>query len=720
MGTLLSREARQQGYLAKSGSRLPHSKVLRTRHTLWNILEPRYTRWNILGLRQPAAAFLCTACCAVLSLLPFTLAAQSPLVDAAEKQNSQQIQQLLHQKADPNATQVDGMTALHWAVYHDDFKTTQLLINKGAQPEPKNRYGVTPLYSACQNANPAIVRLLLKAGADANSTFSNGETALKTASRTGNPEVVQLLLKHGAKVNPRGPGQTALMLAAAEGNVEVVKTLLKAGFDPNDKLDSGFSPMLFAIREGRADVVYALLDAGVDINEAADPKSGRLPRGSTPLTLAIENGHFELAASLLELGASPNDMRTRFSPLHILSWVRKPDGGDGPDDLPPPDGSGKISSLQLARILVEKGADINARSKSGQRHWGGGTPFYLAAWKADVPLMKTLVSLGADPKIPASDGSTAFMAATGIGRTMEALSAGTEEEVLAACKYLLELEVDINAVNKSGETAMHGAAYKNLPTVVTFLDQSQANPKIWHQRNRLGSTPYLIAAGYRPGNFKPSYETMAAIKQALDRHGIEPNEKPPKGLDPYAKRQNAANQPIKLFNGWDLEGWTIQNGGRFSVQDGILKVDGGTGWLRSNKTYGDFKLHIEFRFLETGANSGIFVRTGHTSKKDKNGWPDNGYQVQCMDSLKGKPLATMLPYGAPPFEHKSDLQALKKAYKPVREWQTFEITAKGQSLFVKLNGIQVTTATKIKNRKGHIGIQGEHGLLEFRKIELLP
>ena len=695
---------------------------------LSKVLRSSHTRWNILGLRQPATAFTCIACCArsliVLCLFifttPFTLSADSLLADAVERKDFQLAASLLHQKADPNAAQVDRMTALHWAVYHDDLKVTQQLLKKGAKPDVQNRYGVTPLYSACLNGNPEITNLLLKSGADSNSTFSNGETALMTASRTGNPEVVQLLLKHGAKVRPKGPGQTALMWAAAEGNLEVVKILLEAGYDPNDKLDSGFSPILFAIREGRSDVVYTLLEAGVDINQPAEPKSGRLPRGSTPLTLAIENGHFELAASLLELGANPNDMNTGYTPLHILAWVRKPDGGDGRDDLPPPDGSGKISSLQLARILVEKGADINARTKSGKPHWGGGTPFYLASWKADVPYMKTLIELGADPKIPASDGSTAFMAATGIGRTMEALSAGTEEEVLAACKYLLELEVDIDAVNKSGETAMHGAAYKNLPTVVTFLDQSQANPKIWHQRNSRGSTPYLIAAGYRPGNFKPSYETMAAIRQALGRHGIEPNEQPPKGLDPYAKRANLANQPIKLFNGWDLEGWSVQNGGRFSVQDGILKLDGGTGWLRSDKTYGDFKLRVEFRFMEKGANSGIFVRTGPTSTKDKNGWPNNGYQVQCMDSLKGKPLATMLPYGAPKFAHKSDLEALNEAYKPVGEWQTFDIIAHGESLVVKLNGTLVTTATKIKNRNGHIGIQGEHGLLEFRKIELLP
>ena len=80
----------------------------------------------------------------------------------------------------------------------------------------------------------------------------------------------------------------------------------------------------------------------------------------------------------------------------------------------------------------------------------------------------------------------------------------------------------------------------------------------------------------------------------------------------------------------------------------------------------------------------------------------------------------MLPYGAPPFEHKSDLEALKKAYKPAGEWHTFEITAKGETLEVKLNDVLVTTASNIKNGEGHIGIQGEHGLLEFRRIELHP
>ncbi len=176
---------------------------------------------------------------------------------------------------------------------------------------------------------------------------------------------------------------------------------------------------------------------------------------------------------------------------------------------------------------------------------------------------------------------------------------------------------------------------------------------------------------------------------------------------------------VALFNGTDLDGWVIENKGQFSVENGVIRVNRGMGWLRSVEEYDDFTMTMEFRFLEPGANSGIFVRTGPTSKNDEGGWPDNGYQIQCMDNLEGdNPLAHMIPYGAPPFESVSDMDALKRAYKPVGEWLTFEITCDGETLTVNLNGERITTCTSIKNRTGHVGIQGELGLLEFRKIDM--
>ena len=178
---------------------------------------------------------------------------------------------------------------------------------------------------------------------------------------------------------------------------------------------------------------------------------------------------------------------------------------------------------------------------------------------------------------------------------------------------------------------------------------------------------------------------------------------------------------ISLFNGNNLDGWEIQNDGQFSVEDGVLKINGGTGWLRSNQVFSDFTLTLEFRFLEAEANSGIFIRTKPTSLNDEFGYPDNGYQIQCKDSLEGDyPLAHLILYGAPEFQTESDVVALENAYRPTGEWQTFEITCEGENISVVLNGALVTTGSNIKNLSGHIGLQGENGLLEFRNIEVVP
>ncbi len=182
-----------------------------------------------------------------------------------------------------------------------------------------------------------------------------------------------------------------------------------------------------------------------------------------------------------------------------------------------------------------------------------------------------------------------------------------------------------------------------------------------------------------------------------------------------------------LFNGRDLSEWSIENGARFSVRDGVILVDKGTGWLRSKRELGDFVLELDFRFLEPKANSGIFVRTGPTSRDDDNGWPDNGYQVQCMDDLDGaRPLATIIPYDGPGLDdddHESDIAKIREVYLGVDHWNHYEIRCVGESLSVRLNGELVTTARNVKNARGHIGIQAEHGLLEFRKLrvrELTP
>ena len=454
------------------------------------------------------------------------------LADAAEKQDWRDVEELLQHHPDVNRTQVDGMTALHWAVYHDNAELVRRLVEAGANVKAANRHGVTPLPLACTNGNAGIVELLLSGGADANAKLRGGETALMTAARTGVIQCVQSLLKHGADVNAKErKDQTALMWAAAEGHADVVQALIDAGADFRSTLPSGFTPLLFAAREGRLDVVHILLRAGADVNEAIQPKKkagGRaaLP-GTSPLIIAIENGHFELAAALLMAGANPNDLRTGFSPLHTITWVRKPNRGDGEDGDPPPAGSGNLTSLEFVKELVVRGADVNLRLERGASGRGilnrkGATPFLLAAKTADVPLMRLLLELGADPTVPNVDKCTPLMAAAGVGTLAPGEEAGTEPEVLEALKLLLELGADVNEVDKNGETAMHGAAYKSLPRVVHFLADKGAQIEIWNKKNKYGWTPLTIAEGYRVGNFKPSAETVAALHQVMLARGVTP------------------------------------------------------------------------------------------------------------------------------------------------------------------------------------------------------
>lgn len=479
-------------------------------------------------------------------VVPVVKADDTSLVDAVERKETEKVYHLLASEFDIDAAQADGMTALLWATYYDDWELGKRLLNVGADISIENDYGIHALYLACLNGNAKFVDALIKKGANPNASVFDVETALMTASRTGDLETVETLIAAGAKVNKKGRNdQTAAMWAAAEGHTDIVRALIKAGADIKTPLKrTGFTPFFFAVREGHTELVKMLLDYGQDVGEVMRPQrsGGKLPKnGTSALILAIENGHYDLAVELLHAGADPNDDRTGYAPLHTLTWVRKPDIGESADGDPVPQGSGKRNSIQFVEELVRSGADVNKQLSRGRKANGarfgmvGATPFFLAADRADLEYMKLLVKLGADPFIPNIDGTTPLMVAAGIGSSAPEEEAGDEMECLAAVKYLVEKHAaNVNTVDKRGETAMHGAAYKNIPAVVFYLAKQGADIKIWNKNNKLNRTPLLIAEGYRPGNFKPSFETVEAIIKVMLAEGVEP----PKGPKPHHSNYN--------------------------------------------------------------------------------------------------------------------------------------------------------------------------------------
>jgi uncharacterized protein len=469
------------------------------------------------------------------------------LPSSAEKQDWNAVATQISAQGDLNATQADGTTALHWAAYHDASEAVTKLLAAGAKADVANRYGITPLLLACENGSEDIVRALLKAGADANAERRGGESALMIASRTGKAGAVRALLEKSAKVDePDRDDQTALMWAAAEGHAEVLELLIKAGADLKRRLDSGFTAFLFAAREGKTAAVKKLLQHGADVHDAIDTDDnagGRdAPDGTSAVLLAVENGHFELAMDIIQAGADPNDMRNGFTALHTLTWVRKPPHGDDEAGQPPPDTHGNLSSLDFIRELVKAGAHVDAElgrgvkgKANGSITFHGAAPFLLACRNADLPMMKLLVELGADPHKPNADGSTPLMAAAGLGCYAPDEEAGTEEECLAACEYLISLGADVNAIDKKNQTAMHGAAYKSLPKVAKLLATRGAKIDLWNRKNDRGWTPLLLAQGFRPGNFKPSVPTITAISEIMRANGVEPP--PPPDRDSLPKKK---------------------------------------------------------------------------------------------------------------------------------------------------------------------------------------
>ncbi len=467
---------------------------------------------------------------ALLLLAGASLHAQSPsdaLRTAVRERNVARVGELLAKGADANAASPTGETALHAAAQADDVALARKLIAAGAKPAA-NRYGVTPLALACERGNAEMAGLLIDAGADTNAPMRDGRTPLMVAAQTGRVALVNALLAKGAQADAKEPeqNQTALMWAAAEGHRETVAALLKSGVDFKAKSKGGYSALHFAVREGHGEIVRTLLAAGADVSDPIGERTG----GASALSLAVTNGRYELGAMLLEAGADPNYTWQGRTVLHILTWVRRPGQGS---NAPAPAITGSLSDLDFVRLLAKKGADVNRRmtsNRNGPRtvlNLTGATPFLLAARTADVELMRLLVELGADPKIPNADDSTPLIVAAGLGVFSPGEDPGNEAEVFEAVKLAVELGNDVNAVDKQGNTAMHGVAFKWSAPCVPYLVEKGAKLEIWNRKNQQGWTPLRIATGvHRTMNFRASPSTAAELKKVMAAAGVSTEVEP--------------------------------------------------------------------------------------------------------------------------------------------------------------------------------------------------
>ena len=464
-----------------------------------------------------------------------------PLIDAVRAGDSDAVRAIVAEPStDVNGTEADGATALHWAAHGDDLDLVNLLIGAGADVTAANRYGVQPIALAAENGNAAILEALLDGGADANASLPGGETVLMTAARNGDAEAVRLLLVRGADPSARDEfrGQTALMWAAARNNAAAVHALAELGADVHARTETGgrapsgssmfyaphptgFTALMFAARAGHLDATRVLVEAGADVNET-------LSDGQSALVVALANANWELADWMLDRGADPNLADAGWNAMHQLLRTRRMNTGFG---FPGPIPAGNVDSIDVLKKMIALGGDINARMtvngmKDGQRNRLnrlGATPFFLAAKVTDTEAMRVLIDAGADTVTPNADGTTPLMVAAGIaiwnpGEDGGSLK-GQEDEVLEAVRICVEQGGDVNAVNYRGETALHGAAFRGVNSVVDYLVEQGAD---LDARTVDGWSALAIADGFSYSDFyKAQKHTAAHLRELMVARGID-------------------------------------------------------------------------------------------------------------------------------------------------------------------------------------------------------
>ena len=468
-------------------------------------------------------------------------AGKSPVADAVMNGENGTAASLLRQKADVNAPQADGATAIQWAVYRNNAAMVDQLIAAGANVKAANQDGVTPLRLAAINGSAAIIEKLLKAGADANERGPQGDTPLMFAARTGNGDAIKVLLEHKADPNVKEElrGTTALMWAVEQGQGAAVKLLIDHGASVsattnpdsrNSRLNiapsvqqrrnsaQGAGGLRRGGRGGPAaagapgarpaippEVAEVAKANGIDVasltaSDIAEFASffGRGPQvkdggGLTPLVFAAREDCLECAKMLLEAGADVNQ-QTNYGWTALLTATQN-------------------KHYHLAAYLLDHGANPNRANK------GGWTPLYLATdnrniESGDYPVRKPDMDHFDFIKLLVTKGANVNARICGAASTdKECKGDTTETRTNFTMQWLYE----------DGATPFLRAAQSGDTELMKFLLAHGADPKIMtaHKDSALA---VAAGIGWVEGvTFEWSPEqSVEAVKMCLDL-GIDPN-----------------------------------------------------------------------------------------------------------------------------------------------------------------------------------------------------
>jgi ankyrin repeat protein len=503
------------------------------------------------------------------------LGAYTPLMMASEAGNAAMIMVLLKAGADPKAATVSGTTSLMMAAASGKAEAIDALLDRGAEVNAKeSARGETPLMFAAAFNRVDAMKALIARGADVKIVSKVVDLAAATAAAEAEFRAQLAAQQAPASGAPAAPGVDPAAAArggrgsggrgGAAANVQAAAAAPGARGQgggqqfrrvPLITAQGGLTALLFAARQGYLDAAKTLLEAGADVNQVSQGDK------TSPLLMAIVNGHFDLAKHLLEKGANPNlAAENGVAPLYAVLNVQWAPKALYPQ--PRAYSQQTVTHVDMMKALLDKGADPDARLKKKVWYSGynfdlsgvdevGATPFWRAAYGADVEAMTLLVAYGADPNIPTmkpagrpqtgdssgretiddvsgqppvltgGPGVPALLAAAGVGYG-EGYAANSHMfapgGMVAAVKYLVEeLHADVNARDHEGNTALHDAAARGDNEMILYLISKGANPNMV---NREGNTVLDMANG-PVQRIQPFPATVAL----LEKMGVKNNHK---------------------------------------------------------------------------------------------------------------------------------------------------------------------------------------------------
>jgi len=507
---------------------------------------------------------------------------------------------LIRAGANVKAATREGVTPLWLASVNGDARALGALLEGGADPNEKLPLGRTPLMIASRTGNVTAMTVLLDKGADPNAKETlRGTTPLMWAADEAHAPALKLLIERGADITarsnpaPRGRGpalgkandprkQVAAQGAAlAAGRALDLGELSALGggrgigggggggrgagaagaaggraggrgrgadgtaFDQDDAAvaagigrnrnqpsDGGqLTPLVYAVRANDLESVKVLLAAGADINQTTG-------YGWSPLLVATQNRYYSLGAYLLDHGANPNlGNKGDWVPLYLATDNRNIESGDYPVR------KGDMEHLDFIKLLLDKGANVNARLKDSTEtrtvftnQWldeNGATAFLRASQSGDVELMKLLLARGADPKINTMLNVSPLHVAAGIGWVEGITYEWSPKATFDAVKMLIDLGLDVNLQADTGRTALHGAAHKGRADVIQILADHGAKLDVRDYGNTDNRGGKLAVHTWQPVDYAdglvrvgvqsaiPHPETAALIRKLMTERNIE-------------------------------------------------------------------------------------------------------------------------------------------------------------------------------------------------------